>query len=289
MQNNTQQRTDTNNIPQQQYQEMDAETASLLQLQDGIKCWFCGHHNSFEYTKCENCGWKLYTNTGSNQFNQETKLVNQMTQDQKQSCLIEGLIAFLGVVTKSNGSGQGYLRCEHKRCNGKYHYTEFKCPECGKATILQELRGVINGEVNNESLINMLAKYFPKYKIIKYTPTATLRHDIIASAKIDLESFARETSSIMETAATFLKSVTESPNKKNKNSEKNRNKKKSNGMPTFDFSWDNREPDDRVLDVIPDLEEDSQSMQQNQQQQPAENSSSEPNDEESSDESWLEP
>lgn len=233
----------------QEVSDLNRDALSLLHLTKTVKCWYCHTENDFSNQFCSHCGWDLSVVTDHREENEEEKLVNQMTEQQKEQCLIAGLLSFIKILAKRNGNDGGMIRCKQKGCNGgMYPYDAFTCPYCGKPSLLQELREVLHGRLHNKSILQLLQRFFPQFNIIKYTTSAMMKHEEISASKIDLESAASETASIIETASVFLKSVTGSPQKSTK---------RKNDAPTLepinpiDFGGSSSTaPDNRILDLL---------------------------------------
>lgn len=229
---------------------LDRDALSLLHLTKKVECWYCHEENDFSNQKCSNCGWDLSVITNHRESNEETKLSNQMTEQQKETCLITGLISFIKILMKRNGDDSGMIRCKQKGCNGGvYPHDSFTCPYCGKPSLLQELRDVLHGTLRNKSILQLIQQFFPQFNIIKYTTSAMMQHERISAAKIDLESAASETSSIIETAAVFLKSVTASPTTRKKSNNNNNSIPSEPALETFRRT-DTSSPDNRILDLL---------------------------------------
>ena len=218
-----------------------------------VHCWFCDYPNGFNNRQCDSCGANLFAVTKPIQEEDMNKrFVAQLTPSEQNMFLIEGLKALIAAILKREGNEDGMVRCQNRGCHGgMYHYTEFTCPRCDGPSLLQEMRGVITGVINNGDISRELQKSFPQFNIMKYTNSAVMDHRQISAAKIDLEDAARETASMLRTGAEFLKAVTYTGKRKRSVPEVGVESVRSGGISDmFDMGGVNLQPDTRVMDIL---------------------------------------
>lgn len=233
--------------------EGNAETE--MNKMNFIHCWYCDYPNLITERRCSNCDADLFAVTArSREGDMDKRFVSQLTPSEQNMFLIEGLKAFIAAVLRREGNDDGMVRCHNRGCHGgQYRYDEFVCPVCDGPTLLQEMRGVVSGNLNNSDIVREFQKSFPHFNIIKYTNSAVMDHRAISAAKIDLEDAARETASMLRTGAEFLRAVTSSKKKKSRSSYEEEEDDVSRGSGVgslFDMSDVDNQPDSRVLDLL---------------------------------------
>lgn len=235
---------DTSHLPD--VPNLNTDIAEMLLRTQNILCNYCGHNNPFSNVYCEKCGSNLSWASVFEEGDNELKLSRQLTQEQRENCLVEGLIAFMKALMKREGNQNGLLWCNH--CNYKYKFTEFFCPNCGELTWLSEMREVLEGTIHNKGLIQEFQRSFPNYKIIDYANSASFQSGLTNSMKIELENITRNTKRILEAGAIYLKANTQEVKKSKGSSDES-----SSEGNLFDLLMGNVEdntPDDRVMDFL---------------------------------------
>ncbi len=198
----------------------DNQDYELIKKKEKIECWYCHHLNDFQNTICSKCGWDLSVSMEKRNLTDENKLINILNDQELELCLIEGIKAIIKIIIQRQGNNNNMIKCQTRGCNGFYKYDAFVCPSCGNPTLMEELRNVLRGNVVNSSLISLLSRFFPQFKIVKYTTSAVMPPEQISVARVDLESASREVSNVLISAGTFLRSITTQSFKDKKNKEK---------------------------------------------------------------------
>lgn len=207
-----------------------------------VNCWYCYSPNRSSQIRCIECGANLLAVSSIlDEENAEERFVRRLDSAGREKCIIKGL----KVVVESIMKKKRWTLLPCKKCSARYRFDLFSCPSCGAPSLLQDIRGVIYGALHDKTLIKELQSLFPRFDVLTYTNSAMMDHQTIAASKTDLEDAARQTSSMLETIAEYLKSVTYSYSKKQKFSGA-----AQGASSVFDFSGVNTAPDARVLELF---------------------------------------
>ena len=228
---------------------LDNDIMEMMHNTQTINCNYCNHNNPFSNNYCEKCGSNLsWASVVVSEQTTEKKLNNQLSPDQREKCLIVGILAFMKALMKREGNLNGLLFCQS--CNTKYKFDAFFCPSCGGETWLTEMREVLQGSIRNFGLIDELRKSFPHFKIIGYANSAAFRSGMTNSMKIELENIATNAMKILEASAVYLKANTQDIKKTKHDSEDDSVTGSLFGL--FSEGMSDASPDERVMEFLGD-------------------------------------
>lgn len=238
----------TENIPEEEtpLSDIDRDIVEIIHRTQSITCHYCKHDNPFSNNYCQKCGSNLAWASIEDEEDVDKKLANQLTSEMREKCMIEGIMAFMKTLMKREGNENGKLLCQ--KCNTKYPFDTFFCPNCGSETWLTEMREVLQGSVKNRELVEEFQRSFPNFKIIGYANSASFRSGMTNSMKIELDNMARGVMKILETSAVFLKANTQDIKKSTIKSDDSDDETNLFNLLGGDFG--SEEPDERVLDFL---------------------------------------